>query len=48
VQDVGAARKKRQCAEVPADVANRYDGATPEREGMALERQFRRALELGE
>jgi hypothetical protein len=48
VEDVGPAPEKRQGAEVPADVANRYGGATPEREGMALERQFRRALELAE
>jgi hypothetical protein len=48
VEDVGPAPEKRQGAEVPTDVANRYGGATPEREGMALERQFRRALELAE
>jgi hypothetical protein len=48
VEDVGPVREKRQDAEVPTDIAKRNGCATPECEGMALERQFRRALELGE
>ena len=46
VENVGPAREKRQDAEVPADIAKRYGCPTPDCEGMALERQFRRALEL--
>src|SRR6476661_6791182 len=48
VENVRRAREQRQRTEVPAEIANRYGGATAERERMSLQRYIRRALELAE
>src|SRR5207248_11009862 len=43
VENVCLPREQRQSAEVPADVADRYGGATSEGEGVALQPHFRRS-----